>query len=92
MCVAHSACDSSALAAERYISVKVKFRHISVFGGPVLDHRKHYLVCLNRSETLNPRLAVVGPALVQPVQDKPLSWCHFSSPDLVHVSDYIVFL
>jgi hypothetical protein len=24
------------------------------------------------------------PALVQPVRDKPLSWCHFSSPDLVH--------
>lgn len=24
------------------------------------------------------------PALVQPVQDKPLSWCHFSSRDLVH--------
>lgn len=28
------------------------------------------------------------PALVQPVQDKPLSWCHFSSPDLVHWAEH----
>ena len=28
------------------------------------------------------------PALVQPVQDKPLSWCHFSSRDLVHWAEH----
>jgi hypothetical protein len=28
------------------------------------------------------------PALVQPIQDKPLSWCHFSSTDLVHWAEH----
>ena len=28
------------------------------------------------------------PALVQPVRDKPLSWCHFSSLDLVHWAEH----
>jgi hypothetical protein len=32
------------------------------------------------------------PALVQPVQDKPLSWCHFSSTDLVHWAEHPIAL